>query len=180
MLLKNTQILIFVEDEYEDMELQYPKYRMQEEGAKVVIAGPKAKAGYHGKKGYPCQSDISFDEVKVDDYACLIIPGGYAPDKLRRIPKVLEITHEFYEKERLIAFICHAGWVPISAKVLKGVKCTSFFAIKDDLVNAGAHWVDEPVVYDQCFISSRHPGDLPAFCRRIIQHLEVKQKAAIH
>lgn len=168
---KNSKILIFVGPEYEDLEVQYPKYRMIEAGAKVVIAGPKAKETYKGKHGYPCQSDISFDEVKVQDYTGLIIPGGYAPDKLRRIAKVLEITRQFHEEEKMIAFICHAGWVPISAKVIDGVRCTSFSAIKDDLVNAGADWVDEPVVIDGHFITSRNPDDLPQFCAAIINYL---------
>ena len=165
------KILIFVEQEYEDLELHYPKLRMIEAGAQVIIAGPKAQESYKGKKGYPCLSDISFDEVNVGEYSALIIPGGYAPDKLRAIPKVLEITREFNKSEKCIAFICHAGWVPVSAKILKGVKCTSYHAIKDDLINAGANWVDEALVKDRHFISSRHPNDLPKFCPAIIQSL---------
>lgn len=165
------KILIFVADHYEDLEVQYPKYRLIEAGAKVVIAGEKAKETYKGKYGYPCKSDIAFDDVKVDDYIGLIIPGGYAPDKLRRFPKALEIIQKFNKAKKLIAFICHAGWVPISAKVLKGIKCTSFFAIKDDMENAGAKWVDEPVVVDKHFISSRNPDDLPVFCAAIIDYL---------
>lgn len=171
-------ILIFVADDYEDLEVHYPKYRMLEAQKKVKIAGEKADTLYKGKHGYPCKSDIGFDQVKVDDYAGLIIPGGYAPDKLRRFPKVLEITREFHEKQKIIAFICHAGWVPISAKVLQGVKCTSFFAIKDDMVNAGCHWVDEAVVVDRHFISSRSPADLPFFCPAIIDRLASDKKKA--
>lgn len=166
------KILIFVEHEYEDLELHYPKLRMIEAGVQVVIAGPKAQEGYKGKKGYPCQSDISFDQVNVAEYSGLVIPGGYAPDKLRLNSKVLEITREFHQSEKCIAFICHAGWVPISAKIMKGVKCTSYKAVKDDLINAGATWVDEAVVIDRHFISSRHPTDLPKFCPAILQHLE--------
>lgn len=172
MNLKNQKILILVADEYEDMELQYPKYRMMEEGAKVMIAGEKAKEVYLGKKGYPCESQISFDQVNVDDYIALIIPGGYAPDKLRKIPKVLEIIRKFNEQKKLIAFICHAGWIPISANIIRGIKCTSYMAIKDDMVNAGAKWIDEPVVIDQNFISSRFPDDLPHFCSAIIHYLK--------
>lgn len=171
MNLKNLKILLFVADEYEEMELHYPKYRMLEEGAKVVIAGPKSKETYKGKHGFPCQSDVSLDEVNTFDFDALIIPGGYAPDKLRKIPRVLEITHKFHEEEKLIAFICHAGWIPISAKIIKGIKCTSYIAIKDDMINAGAKWVDEPVVADKHFISSRTPDDLPKFCPAIIQYL---------
>ncbi len=169
--MKNQKILMFVAEEYEDLELQYPKYRMQEEGFQVVVAGAHAKETYKGHKGYPCQSDISFDDVKVQDFDALIIPGGYAPDKLRKLPKVLEIVKQFNEKGKLIAFICHAGWIPISAKIIKGVKCTSVVNIKDDMINAGAHWVDEPVVIDKNFVSSRFPADLPKFCPAIIEQL---------
>jgi protease I len=107
----------------------------------------------------------------------LIIPGGFAPDKLRRDSKVLELVQKFHQKEKVIAFICHAGWVPISAKVIKNVKCTSTIAIKDDLINAGANWVDEAVVVDRHFISSRTPKDLPEFCLSIIQALLPKRHA---
>jgi len=162
------KILIFVHQDYEDLELHYPRLRLMEEGMQVVIAGPKLQEIYKGKKGYPCQADITFDDVKVSEYSALIIPGGFAPDKLRMIPKVLEIVREFHAKEKLIAFICHAGWVPVSAGILKGVKCTSYIAIKDDLVNAGALWEDRSVVQDRHFISSRHPNDLPDFCKAII------------
>jgi protease I len=172
MYLKGKKILIFVADEYEDLELQYPKYRFKEEGAHVVVAGEKAKQKYTGKKGYPCESDVEFDSIQVNDFHALIIPGGYAPDKLRRNKKSIEITRTFFEQKKLIAYICHAGWLPISAQIMKGVRCTSFFSIKDDLVNAGAFWVDEPVVIDQNIISSRSPEDLPYFCPAIIDFLK--------
>lgn len=175
MHLNEQKILILVAQDYEDLELQYPKYRFLEAGARVVIAGPKAKETFKGKHGYPCQADISFEEVHVQSYNCLLIPGGYAPDKLRAIPRVLDITRQFNEQQKLIAFICHAGWVPISAKVIKGVRCTSYKAIKDDMINAGANWVDEPVVIDRHFISSRSPEDLPQFCPAIIEYLSQKQ-----
>lgn len=174
MELDNKHILIFVEDEYEDLELQYPKFRMLEAGAKVTIAGPKEKERYKGKHGYPCHSDISLDKVEVKDYDALIIPGGYAPDKLRKFPKAIEIIIQFNDAKKLIAFICHAGWLPISANVLKGIKCTSVSTIKDDLINSGANWVDEAVVVDQNFISSRSPHDLPKFCPAIIEYLSKK------
>jgi protease I len=169
--LKGKKILIFIGPEYEDMELLYPKFRMVEAGAHVVVAGEKAKETYLGKKGYPSEADIAFESVKVSDFDALIIPGGYAPDKLRKISKVLEITKQFSEEQKLIAFICHAGWIPISAKLLKGVRCTSWGSIKDDMINAGAQWVDEPVVRDRHFISSRKPDDLPQFCPAIIEYL---------
>lgn len=171
MNTKNQKILVFVADEYEDLELQYPKYRLIEGGKEVIIAGEKKDTQYKGKHGYPCKTNISFDEVDVADFAALIIPGGYAPDKLRRIPKVLEIAKQFNEQKKLIAFICHAGWVPISAQIIKGIKCTSFSAIKDDMVNAGCQWVDQAVVIDKNFISSRSPEDLPLFCPAILKYL---------
>lgn len=172
MLLQNKKILLFVAPEYEDLELLYPKYRLIEEGAKIIIAGPDAKTVYKGKNGYPCQSDISVNEANVNDFAALIIPGGYAPDKLRKIPKVIELTQQFNEQKKLIAYICHAGWIPVSAKIIKGIRCTSYISIKDDMVNAGANWVDEAVVIDKNFISSRFPDDLPQFCPAIINYLK--------
>lgn len=172
MLKNNNKILMFLSDEYEDLELQYPKYRLMEEGKKIVIAGEKNGFTYKGKHGYPCKADCSFDEVMVEEFSALVIPGGYAPDKLRKIPKVLEITKQFNEQNKLIAFICHAGWIPISAQIIKGIRCTSYYSIKDDMVNAGATWLDEPVVIDQHFISSRYPDDLPYFCPAIINYLK--------
>lgn len=166
------KVLIFLADIYEDLELQYPRYRLKEAGFDVTIAAENKDVMYKGKHGYPCTADITFDEVNVGDYAGLVIPGGYAPDKLRKIPKVLEITKAFNEQKKMIAFICHAGWVPISAKVIKGVKCTSTKTIKDDMENAGAIWVDEAVVVDNHFITSRTPEDLTQFCPAIIKFLK--------
>lgn len=170
MKTKPQKILLFVADEYEDLELQYPKYRLREAGKKVVIAGEK-KEPYKGKHGYPCIADITFKEIKVDDFDALVIPGGYAPDKLRKIPKVLEITKKFASQKKLIAFICHAGWIPISAKILKGIQCTSYISIKEDILNAGGKWVNKSVVIDRHFISSRFPEDLPDFCSAILNYL---------
>jgi protease I len=166
------KILLFVENGYEDLELQYPRYRMIEEGMEVVLAGEKANELYKGKNGYPCKSHISFDEVDVSAFSALIIPGGSAPEKLRVIPKVLEITREFHKQKKLIAFICHGGSVPVSAGIMKGVTCTSYVNIKEEIMQAGAHWVDKPVVCDGHFISSRIPVDLPYFCPAIIAHLK--------
>lgn len=166
-----SKILLFVEEGYEDLELQYPRLRMMEAGFKVVIAGAKKGASYKGKNGYPCQADIGFADVKVDEYVGMIIPGGHAPDKLRMEPKVLESVRKMDKKRKMIAFICHAGWVPVSAGVIKGITCTSYKAIKDDMVNAGAKWVDQAVVRDKHFISSRNPNDLPSFCAEILKFL---------
>ncbi len=165
-------ILVFVDDIYEDLELWYPKIRMEEAGFKTVVAGPEAGKVFHGKQGYPCKAEISFDHVDAASFAGLIIPGGYAPDKIRRHAKALEIVKLMHEAEKAIGFICHGGWVPISAKILKGKKVTGFIAIKDDLENAGAHYVDQAVVVDGHLVSSRTPADLPFFCQAILNMLE--------
>lgn len=164
-------ILIFVDDMYEDLELWYPKIRLEEAGMKVTIAGPEKGKSYKGKNGYPCESDISIADAKESDYDGLLIPGGFAPDKLRRDKKVLDLTRAFHESKKMIAFICHAGWVPISAKILKGVRATSVSAIRDDMENAGCEWVDEPAVVDRHFITARRPPDLPDFMKAVIAHL---------
>ena len=162
---------MFVANDYEDLELQVPKYRLLEEGATVVVAGEKAGESYRGKHGYPCKCDVDFGSVNSKDFAALIIPGGYAPDHLRANRKVLEIIQELHKDEKLIAFICHAGWLPASAGVLKGIRCTSYHTIKDDMINAGCKWEDSPLVQDGHFISSRTPADLPKFCPAIVNYL---------
>lgn len=174
-MVLNKKILIFVEEDYEDLELHYPKLRLIEAGAEVVVAAPIAKEIYKGKRGYPCKGSVLLDTINPEGFDALIVPGGMAPDHLRTNPKVLDITRHFHEKKKLIAFICHGGWVPISAGVLKGVKCTSYIAIKDDMINAGAIWSDAPVVVDRHFVSSRKPDDLPDFCKSIIKFLSDKE-----
>ncbi len=170
--LKNKKILMFVDHIYEDLELWYPKIRLIEEGANVIVAGPEAGIVYEGKHGYPCESDISINDIKPEEYDGLVIPGGFAPDKLRRLDKVLETVRYFHEKNLLIAHICHAGWITISAGIMKGYRCTSTPGIKDDITNSGAVWVDEPVVVDRNMISSRRPDDLPDYCKAIISYFE--------
>jgi protease I len=169
--LVGRRILILVGDIYEDLEVWYPKLRMIEAGAKVVMVGPEAKHQYSGKNGYPCTTDVAIAEVQVDDIDGLIVPGGFMPDKLRRDNRVLEIVRQFDAAGKLIAAICHGGWIPISAGVYRGVRVTGSLGIKDDLVNAGAIWEDCPVVVDRHFVSSRKPDDLPEFCRGILNVL---------
>jgi protease I len=173
MKLQGKRILMFVNHLYEDLELMYPKYRLIEEGASVTVAGPKSQEIYKGKHGYPCKSDASIAEVYEKDYDGLVIPGGFAPDMLRRDEKVKSLTRAFHQSGKLVAHICHAGWIPISAGIVKGFHCTSTPGIKDDLVNAGAIWSDEPVVIDRNQVSSRRPDDLPQFCAAIIKVLTV-------
>ncbi len=162
------RILIFAGPMYEDLELWYPKLRLQEEGWTCIVAGLGEKT-YQGKKGYPVTPDTTVDEVDPSSFDALVIPGGYAPDILRRSKRVLAITREIFEAGKPVAFICHAGWVPISAGIVKGKRGTSVEAIKDDLVNAGMHWEDAPVVVDGNLITSRTPADLPLFARALIQ-----------
>lgn len=169
--LSGRKILIFVGDDYEDLELWYPKLRLEEAGAKTVLAGQDARHTYRGKNGYPCESETAVSEVAAKDFDGLVVPGGWMPDKLRRDPKVLELTRDFNTAGKLIASICHGPWINISAGIVKGVKMTSTPGIKDDLTNAGATWIDAPVVVDRHHISSRRPPDLPAFGEKIVEFL---------
>jgi protease I len=163
-------LLAFVEDVYEDLELWYPKLRLEEAGFTVLLAAPELRT-YVGKHGYPATADTRIAEARGADYCGLLIPGGFMPDKLRRNARVLELTREFHEQGKLLAFICHGGWIPISARILKGRKATGSLGIKDDLENAGAVWVDAPVVVDGNLISSRTPKDLAAFGRALVEFL---------
>ena len=169
--LTGKKILIFVGEIYEDLELWYPKLRLIEAGAAVEIAGPAADVVYTGKNGYPCRSDIAIVDVAVTEYDGLVVPGGFMPDKLRRDEVVLQIVRDFDAAGKLVAAICHGGWIPISAGVYRDVLVTGSPGIKDDLVNAGAVWRDEPVVIDRHFVSSRRPDDLPEFCLGVLQVL---------
>ncbi len=174
--VKMKKILILVEDIYEDLELWYPKIRLEEAGIHVSVAGPAAGQIYKGKHGYPCKADIAFKDVVASQYEGVVVPGGYAPDKLRRFPEALKIIRELHSANKMIAFICHAGWLLISAHILKGKKVTSYIAIKDDMENAGAIWSDQPVVVDGNLISSRSPADLPVFAKAILETLQRSHK----
>jgi protease I len=171
MTLKSKTILFFAGPLYEDLELWYPKIRLEEEGARTVVAGTGEKA-YQGKRGYPLTVDANVDDLSAADFDGLVIPGGYAPDIMRRSKKLLQLTREIYEAGKPVAFICHAGWVPISAGIVRGKRGTSVGAIKDDLVNAGLLWEDSSVVVDGNLISSRTPADLPDFMRALIKSLQ--------
>ncbi|HEU5170906.1 MAG TPA: type 1 glutamine amidotransferase domain-containing protein [Gemmatimonadales bacterium] len=174
MSLEGRKVLFFAAAWYEDLELWYPKIRLEEEGAKTVVAG-LGETSYTGKRGYPLTPDTSVDRITAGEFDGLVIPGGYAPDILRRSKKVLEITREMFEAGKPVAFICHAGWVPISAGIVRGRRGTSVGAIRDDLVNAGMLWEDSAVVVDGNLISSRTPADLPQFCRALIAALRTTQ-----
>jgi len=166
------RILALIDDIYEDLELWYPKIRLEEEGHAVIVAGPEAGVTYRGKHGYPCTADAPIAEMWSADFDALLIPGGFAPDRLRRDPKVLDLVREFDGERKPIAFICHAGWILISADILRGRRATSTIGIKDDMRNAGAIWLDEPLVVDGNLISSRTPKDLRVFAKALVQALE--------
>ena len=169
--LNGARVLILAADDFEDMELLYPLYRLREEHVEVTVASLGGNP-VTGKKGHgPVTPDTATERVGADDYDALVIPGGYAPDKLRRHEHVLDLVRRFDADARPIAFICHAGWVPISAGILKGRRATSVAAIRDDMVNAGVDWVDEETVVDGNLISARTPTDLGPWMRALLQAL---------
>lgn len=163
-------LLAFVDDVYEDLELWYPKLRLEEAGWATRLAGPELRA-FRGKHGYPARADLPLRDARSADFAGLLIPGGFMPDKLRRDPHVLALTREFAAAGKLVAFICHGGWIPISAKILRGRRATGSLGIKDDLENAGALWVDAPVVVEGNLVSSRTPRDLAPFAQAMVDFL---------
>jgi protease I len=166
--LIGSRVLVFAADLFEDMELLYPVFRLREEGADVTVAGMDLSP-VTGKKGHgPVQVDTTVDDIEESDFDALVIPGGFAPDKLRRSARVLDLVRAFDTAGKPVAFICHAGWVPISAGILKGRRATSVGAIKDDMVNAGVDWVDEETVVDGNLISARTPEDLGPWMRALI------------
>jgi len=169
--LDGQRLLMFVADDYEDLELWYPRLRLIEAGAQVTVAGPDDERLYRGKHGYPCTSNGAIRDMEAADFHGVVIPGGWAPDKLRRDPKVLTLVREFNAAGKLVAAICHGGWIPVSADVYDGVRVTGSPGIKDDLENAGGIWEDAAVVVDRHFVSSRRPDDLPDFCRGILHVL---------
>lgn len=166
----NTAIL--AEDLYQDQEVWYPLFRLREAGAKVHVVGTGSKTTYTGKYGYPVQVDVTAEKIRADDIHCLIIPGGYAPDILRRYDSVLNLVREADRLSRVIGCICHGAWVLCSANVLKGRKATCFSAIKDDVIHAGANYTDSEVVVDRHLVTSRKPDDLPSFMREILHLIQ--------
>jgi protease I len=171
MDLSGRRVLLLAADLFEDMELLYPLYRLREEGVEVTVAGLDDQP-VAGKKGYgPLPVDTTVEGLAMTDFDALIVPGGYAPDKLRRSDDVLRLVREADEAGKPLAFICHAGWVPISAGILKGRRCTSVGAIRDDMVNAGVDWVDEATVIDGNLISARTPDDLGPWMKALLAAL---------
>jgi protease I len=171
MALADRRVLILAADEFEDMELLYPLYRLREEQVTVTVAGLDAQP-VTGKKGHgPLPVDATVDAVEAAAFDALVIPGGYAPDKLRRSAEVLDLVRSFDDAGKPIAFICHAGWVPISARILKGRRATSVGAIRDDMENAGVDWVDDATVVDDNLISARTPADLGPWMKALLRAL---------
>jgi deglycase len=171
MKLEGKRIAILAENLYQEMELWVPYYRFREEGAEVKVVGAGGAKSCASKHGYPVSVDVQAEQVKAVEFDAVVVPGGYAPDMMRRHPAMVNLVREAAQQGKVVAAICHAGWMLVSAGVLKGRKATSFFSIKDDLTAAGADWQDAEVVVDGNLITSRRPDDLPAFCRAIVAAL---------
>jgi len=171
MPLSEKHVAILVEDFYQEMEVWYPLYRLREAGVRVSTVGTGAKPTYASKLGYPCTVDMPIADARGDQFDGVVIPGGWAPDFLRRHAAVNQFVAELNKTGKVIACICHGGWVLCSAHILKGRRATSFSAIKDDLINAGAEWVDAEVVVDGNLITARKPDDLPAFMKAMLEAL---------
>jgi protease I len=168
MELPGKKVVIPVESMFNTFEFWYPYFRLKEAGAEVTVVGSGSAETYTGKPGTEVKVDVSIDQVSAAEFDGVVIPGGYAPDIMRRYPKMVQLVKDLFEDGKVVAAICHAGWMLASAKILPGKTVTSFFAIKDDLVHAGAEWVDQEVVVDDNLITSRTPDDLPAFMRAVI------------
>lgn len=171
MGLQGKRVAVLAENMYQELELWYPLLRLREAGAETFVVGTGSADTYQSKLGYPVQVDVVAGQISAGDLDAVVIPGGYAPDQMRRYPDMVNLVREAFEQGKVVAAICHAGWMLASADVLRGKKATCFFAIKDDLINAGAEYVDAEVVRDGNLITSRVPSDLPAFCRAIIEAL---------
>jgi len=170
--LKDHKVISLVNHDFDDLELWYPVLRLREEGAQVDLVGPEANESYIGKDGVPAESDYAFSDINPEEYDAVIIPGGWAPDKIRRYDDVKKIVNHMNDNNKTIGQICHAGWVTISADILEGKTVTSTPGIKDDMRNAGATWVNEPVVTDGQLVSSRRPPDLPDYLPELIDVME--------
>lgn len=170
--LENHKVIALVHHDFDDLELWYPVLRLREEGAQVDLVGEKAGETYLGKDGVPAKAEFAYGDVDPNAYDAIIVPGGWAPDKIRRFPEVMDLVRHMHDNNKTLGQICHAGWVLISAGVLEGKTVTSTPGIKDDMTNAGATWVNEPVVTDGQLVSSRRPPDLPKYLPELIKTME--------
>ncbi len=168
---KNKKIAILVSEDVEDLEYYVPMMRLVEEGYEVLTAAMEKKT-LRGKHSLEITPNALISELKADELAAVVLPGGWAPDKLRRYKEVTGLVAEMYKQKKIIASICHGGWIPISAGVVKGHKATGTIAIKDDLVNAGAIWVDEPAFREGNFVWGQVVKDIPAFNRELVKALK--------
>ncbi len=171
MGLSGKRIAIMLDQAYQELEVWYPYYRLIEEGAEVVLVAPAAGATYPSKLGYPCVSDAAGGDVSGGDFDAVIVPGGWAPDFMRRDESMIRFIRQCAEAKIILAAICHGGWMLCCTDALNGRRATSFIAIRHDMINAGADWVDEECVVDANVITARTPDDLPAFCKAIIKAL---------
>ncbi len=171
MDVRGKRVAVLVEQQYQEMEVWYPVYRLREAGCSVTLVGPEAGKSYASKLGYPAKSDKAADQVSAADFDGIVIPGGFAPDYLRRHEAILRLVRTLAEQGKPVAAICHGPWVLCSTPLLRGKKATCFFAIKDDVSNAGATYVDADVVVDGNLITSRKPDDLPAFMQAYLKAL---------
>ena len=170
--MKSKHIAVLVEQLYEELEVWYPIYRLREAGVRVSTVGPGRASSYKGKHGYEVPEDVSIAKVKPNQFDGVIVPGGYAPDHIRRTPAMVQLVREIFQHKHPVGAICHGAWVLASAGVLKNRRCTCFFAIKDDVVNAGGNYIDREVVRDGNLVTSRTPADLPAFMRTYLAALD--------
>ncbi|MCP4378911.1 MAG: type 1 glutamine amidotransferase [bacterium] len=171
MPLKDKRVAIMLDQKYQELEVWYPLYRLIEAGAKVSLVASQAGTEYSSKLGYPCVSDVAASDVRGEDFDAVVIPGGWCPDFMRRDASMVEFTKQCVKADIILASICHGPWMLCSTDALKGKRATSFFSIKDDVINAGANWVDEECVVDQKLITARTPNDLPAFMKAVIELL---------
>ena len=172
MNLENAQIALLAENQYQELELWYPLMRLREEGANVRVVAPTFDQTYVSKLGYPVKPDLAVADVQPADLDAVVIPGGFAPEGMRKHKAMVDLVRDVHKQGNLVAAICHAGWMLASSGIARGRRLTCVPNIKDDVINAGANYVDEPVVRDGNLITSRLPGDLPDFCREMVQYLK--------
>jgi protease I len=169
--LKGKRVAVLVEQQYQELEVWYPVYRLKEAGCEVVLVGPEAGKSYPSKLGYPAVADAGAKDVSADKFHAVVIPGGFAPDYIRRSEPMLKLVRDLFAQGKPVAAICHGPWVLCSTPALRGKTATGFHSIRDDMVNAGATYVDKEVVVDGNVITSRKPDDLPAFTVALIERM---------
>ena len=174
MSLEDHRVVVLVDKSFEDLEFWVPTMRLREEGAEVVVAGREADRTFTGKHGLTATTAVAARDLSADDFDAVVVPGGWAPDKLRRDPGVTDLVAEMDAQDKIVAQICHAGLVGISADIVAGHRATGSMGIKDDLVNAGATWVDEPAFQDGNQVWGRVVKDIPAFCRVLVDALRAQ------